>query len=167
VLITADEWIAALELVRHPEGGFFRETYRSHEVLTRHCLPARFTGDRALSTAIYYLLKGEDFAALHRVKQDELWHFYDGSSLTIHVVDPTSTYSAMTLGRDLRKGNIPQAVITAGSLFGATVDDKRAYSLVGCTVAPGFDFADFEMPGREPLCQQYPQHRELIERLTR
>ena len=165
--MTAQAWIDGLQLRRHPEGGWFRETYRSDEGVGRAALPPRFGDDRAFSTAIYFLLEGEDFSALHRIKQDEVFHFYDGSSLTVHVIDPDGNYSALKLGRDWTAGERPQAVVPAGSLFGATVNDTRSYSLVGCTVAPGFDFADFELPPREELCRQFPQHREIIERLTR
>jgi hypothetical protein len=163
----AQLWIDGLQLRRHPEGGWFRETYRSEEVLAGAALPPRFGGDRAFSTAIYFLLDGEDFSALHRIKQDEAWHFYDGSPVTLHVIDPEGTYSTIKVGRDLRAGEVPQAVVKAGCLFGATVNDIRSYALVGCTVAPGFDFADFEMPSREELCRLYPRHRQLVERLTR
>jgi predicted cupin superfamily sugar epimerase len=163
----AKYWIDALKLSRHPEGGYFRETYRSTEVLAKEHLPARFGGDRAFSTAIYFLLSGDDFSALHRIKQDEVWHFYDGSSLTVHVIDPEGSYTAIKVGRDLQRGEGPQAVVKAGCIFGASVDESGSYALVGCTVAPGFDFADFELPGREELCRLYPQHRPIIERLTR
>jgi predicted cupin superfamily sugar epimerase len=163
----ADQWIYGLKLSRHPEGGYFRETYRSEEAVAKDALPARFGGDRAFSTAIYFLLVGDDFSALHRIKQDEVWHFYDGSPLTVHVLDPEGGYSTLKLGRDLRKGETPQGVVKAGCYFGATVDDPQSFALAGCTVAPGFDFADFEMPVRDELCRLYPQHRALIERLTR
>ena len=163
----ATQWIEGLGLQRHPEGGYFRESYRCEEILTKDRLPGRFRGDRAFSTAIYFLLNANDFSAFHRIKQDEGWHFYDGSGLTIHVIDPEGSYLSIKLGKNLAEGELPQAVVKAGWLFGATVNDTRSYSLVGCTVAPGFDFADFEMPGREELCRQYPQHRQLIERLTR
>jgi len=166
-MTAAQTWIDGLKLRRHPEGGWFRETYRSDEGVGRAALPPRFGDDRAFSTAIYFLLEGEDFSALHRIKQDEVFHFYDGSSLTVHVIDPDGNYSALKLGRDWTAGERPQAVVPAGSLFGATVNDTRSYSLVGCTVAPGFDFADFELPAREELCRQFPQHREIIEKLTR
>jgi predicted cupin superfamily sugar epimerase len=160
-------WIDALQLRKHPEGGWFRETYRSKELLSKAALPARFNGDRAFSTAIYFLLDGDDFSALHRIKQDEVWHFYDGSSLTIHVIESAGRHLAIKLGRDLQAAEVPQAVVEAGSFFGTVVNDTRSYALAGCTVAPGFDFADFEMPTREGLCQLYPQHRAIIERLTR
>jgi predicted cupin superfamily sugar epimerase len=163
----AKHWIDGLQLRPHPEGGYFRETYRSEEAIAAASLPPRFGGDRVFSTAIYFLLEGEDFSALHRIKQDEVWHFYDGSALTIHVIDPAGNYSTVLLGRDLAAGEVPQAVVKAGCYFGASVSDRRSYALVGCTVAPGFEFADFEMPGREELCRRYPGHRQVIETLTR
>ncbi len=164
-MTTAAEWIERLGLVPHPEGGHFREAYRAAEVLPAAALPPRFGGDHAFCTAIYFLLQGQDFSALHRIKQDEVWHFYDGAALTVHVLDEAGGYSAIHLGRDT--GEEPLGVVPAGRLFGATVRDGRSWSLVGCTVAPGFDFADFELPGRAELCRLYPQHRALIERLTR
>jgi predicted cupin superfamily sugar epimerase len=163
----AREWIEHLALVRHPEGGWYRETYRSRETIARAHLPARFDGDRAFATAIYYLLESGDFSALHRIRQDEGWHFHDGSSLTLHLIAPDGTYSTRSLGRDPSRGQEPQAVAPAGWYFAATVDEPGSFSLAGCTVAPGFDFADFELPGRDELCRRFPQHRELIERLTR
>jgi len=163
----AGHWIDALKLERHPEGGWFREVYRAAETIPQQSLPERFDGDRCFSTAIYFLLNGTDFSALHRIKQDELWHFYDGTSLTVHMIDPSGDDSTVTLGRNVEEGENLLAVVKAGWLFGATVDDVSSYALVGCTVAPGFDFTDFEMPNREQLVGQYPEHRGVIERLTR
>jgi predicted cupin superfamily sugar epimerase len=160
-------WIERLQLRRHPEGGYFRETYRAQEAVARAHLPARFTGDRALSTAIYFLLEADDFSALHTLKQDEGWHFYEGSSLLIHVIDAGGRHSEVRLGRDISRGEEPQAVVRAGWVFGAVVAEPNTYALVGCTAAPGFDFADFAMPSREELCRRHPQHAALIERLTR
>src|SRR5262249_24506888 len=117
-------------------------------------------------TAIYFLLRGDEFSAFHRIKQDEVWHFYDGSSLTIHIIDEKGEYSEMNVGRSLGEDAFPQAVVKAGCFFAASVNDPRSYSLVGCTVAPGFDFADFEMPNRKEMCKRFPRHREIIERLT-
>jgi hypothetical protein len=163
----ARAWIDHLGLSRHPEGGWFRETYRSAERIARAHLPPRFTGDRAFATMIYYLLEGDDFSALHRIRQDEGWHFYDGSPLTLHLIAPDGSYSAVRLGRRPAHGERPQAVAPAGWLFAATVDEPGSFSLCGCTVAPGFDFADFEMPPRAELLRQLPQHGAIIERLTR
>lgn len=163
----AERWIEELQLRPHPEGGYFRETYRCEESIAQAHLPGRFTGDRSFSTAIYFLLKGTDFSALHRIRQDEVWHFYDGSTLTVDVIDSAGNHAALRLGKEIRVGEQPQAVVKAGCLFGASLSDPNSYVLVGCTVAPGFDFDDFTMPTREELCTQYPQHRHIIERLTR
>ena len=153
---TAQDWIAALPLIPHPEGGYYRETYRSPMAVA---LPG-FSGERAVSTAIYFLLPAGEVSAFHRIKSDELWHFYTGQLLTIHGIDPAGGYSTIELGPGQ-----PQAVVPAGSWFGATVDS--GYALVGCTVAPGFDFSDFELASRSALLAQYPQHRPIIERLTK
>ncbi|WP_257287567.1 MULTISPECIES: cupin domain-containing protein [unclassified Endozoicomonas] len=167
VVKDANGWIEALSLQPHPEGGFFRETYRSDEVVARDSLPDRFSGERNFSTAIYYLLEGNDFSAFHRIQQDEIWHFYDGASLTIHVIAPDGNYCAAILGRDIYNGEVPQFVVTAGCLFAVEVNDSSSFVLSGCTVAPGFDFADFEMPSATQLLSHFPQHAALIERLTR
>jgi predicted cupin superfamily sugar epimerase len=164
---TARQWIESLQLVPHPEGGHYRETYRAAEVIPAAGLPPRFGGPRAFSTAIYFLIQGEEFSALHRIKSDEVWHHYAGCGLTVHVIDAAGEYFALKVGNDLEAGERPQAVVTAGCLFGATVADAGSFALVGCTVAPGFDFADFALPARAELLQQYPRHRALIERLTR
>jgi hypothetical protein len=163
----AQRWIDELELERHPEGGWFREVYRAGESIPHESLPDRFSGERCFSTAIYFLLDGTDVSTLHRINQDEVWHFYDGSSLTVHMIDSDGMYSSVKLGRNVSAGESLLAVVEAGRLFGASVDDRESYALVGCTVAPGFEFADFEMPGRSELLVRYPQHRQLIERLTR
>ena len=155
-------WIDRLALQRHPEGGWFRETYRSTETISQ--LPPRFPGPRCFSTAIYYLLESGDFSALHRLHQDEAWHFYDGSPLTLHLLTPEGVYSTRQLGRLVGE---PQAVIPGGCFFAATVDEANSFTLAGCTVAPGFDFADFEMPPRDDFLRLFPQHRDLICRLTR
>ncbi len=165
--MSAEDWIGTLELQPHPEGGWFREVYRATESIPQANLPARFSGDRVFSTAIYFLLNRSEYSAFHRIKQDELWHFYDGDALTIHLIDPAGEYRQATLGRNHAAGESPLVVVEAGWLFAATVNDLRSYALVGCTVAPGFDFDDFEMPTRAALVAQYPAHRDIIERLTR
>ena len=162
----AERWIRDLQLQRHPEGGWFREVYRASEMIPRRGLPARFTADRSHSTAIYFLLEGSDFSALHRLKQDELWHFYDGERVTLDMIDSDGDVSTAILGLNVDAGEQPMAVVKAGSLFGATAA-ADSYGLVGCTVAPGFDFNDFDMPSREQLLVQFPQHSNLIRRLTR
>jgi predicted cupin superfamily sugar epimerase len=166
-MATAQEWIDRLQLRPHPEGGYFRETYRSQESIAQAHLPPRFTGDRAISTAIYFLLHGGDFSALHRIKSDELWHFYAGSELSIAVFVPNGELFNIRLGNELRAGAEPQTIVPANCVFGAYVPVSNSFALVGCTVAPGFDFADFELLSRAALVREYPQHRDVIERLTR
>ena len=167
VTLTAQECIRLLNLTRHPEGGYFRETYRSVETIPHAALPRRFTGDRAFATAIYFLLEAGDFSAFHRLRQDEMWHHYLGSPLLIHVIDEKGAYRVFCLGCDLERGERPQTIVPAGCFFAASVADDTGFALVGCTVAPGFDFADFEMPSRTELIHAFPQHADRIARLSR
>ena len=160
------KWIDILGLRPHPEGGWFREVYRATEHIPQTSLPNRFTGSRAYSTAIYFLLNGTDYSALHTIKQDEVWHFYDGTALTLHFFDPKGRYSTVTLGKKIQNGEVLMAVIKAGWVFGATVE-PTSYALVGCTVAPGFDFTDLNIPNRSVLLKRFPQYPEIIKRLTR
>ena len=164
---TAAELIQALELAPHPEGGWYRETYRAAESIPRAGLPARFAGARAFATAIYFLLDATTFSALHRIRSDELWHFYAGSPLTLHLLTPAGEHRRLALGAEPARGAAFQATVPAGCWFGAEVERPGDFALVGCTVAPGFDFADFELGARAELCRSYPAHRDLIERLTR
>ena len=159
-------WIEKLQLDPHPEGGYFRETYRSDVVLPREVLPSRFEGARAASTAIYFLMEGENFSAFHRLRSDELWHFYAGSPLLVHAINSTGAYWSVQLGNDPEAGEVPQAVVPAGHWFASHVTDWKSWALVGCTVSPGFDFADFEIGSRAKLTELFPQHRDLILRLT-
>ena len=163
---TAAEWIASLRLLPHPEGGFYRETYRAQDVIVGGHLPARFGGARACSTAIYFLLRGGQVSLLHRIKSDEIWHFYAGSPLTLALIRPDGRLQAHRLGPDPERGESFQVLVPAGCWYGATVDDSAGYALVGGTVAPGFDFADFELADREMLLASFPQHRQTILRLT-
>ena len=165
--MTAKEYINNLGLLPHPEGGYFKEIYRSEGIVSQPNLPLRYSGGRAYSTSIYYLLEGNDFSSLHRLDSDEQWFHIDGSALTIHSITPDGTYVQQRIGKDLANGELPHVVVTHGSWFGGTVDNKESYSLVGCVVAPGFDFDDFELARREELIHRFPHHTELIERLTR
>jgi predicted cupin superfamily sugar epimerase len=165
--MNAEYWMEKLRLEAHPEGGYFRQTYRADLTLAQAALPGGFTGARAASTAIYFLLEGENFSAFHRLRSDEVWHFYDGAPLVVHVIEPEGKVSRILMGRDLEAGQVPQAVVKAGCWFASHVADWSSFALVGCTVAPGFEFADFEMGRREELVERYPLHTELIERLTR
>jgi len=160
-------FIEKLQLAPHPEGGYFRQTYRSDVVIAREALPAGFSGARAVSTAIYFLLEGENFSAFHRLRSDEIWHFYVGEPLVVHVIDAEGKYSRILFGDDPEAGQVLQAVVRAGCWFASHVADGRSFAVVGCTVAPGFDFEDFEMGKRDELAARYPEHRKVIERLTR
>jgi hypothetical protein len=164
---SAQYWIGQLKLERHPEGGFFRETYRAPLLIEQHALPTKFRGRRSISTAIYFLLAGEDFSALHRLAADEMWHFYAGSALLVHSIDLYGNHKVTKLGQHPEAGEEFQCVVPAGDWFGSCLEQPDEYALMGCTVAPGFDFADFEMAERAMLIAQYPQHRPLIEKLTR
>jgi uncharacterized protein len=162
----AKYWIEKLQLGPHPEGGYFRQTYKSNLTIARAALP-ELSGPRAVSSAIYFLLEGKNFSAFHRLRSDEMWHFYAGSSLVVHVIDPAANYSSVLLGSNPKAQQVFQSVVKTGCWFASEVQDHKSWALVGCTVAPGFEFEDFELARREELAQQFPQHRKLIERLTR
>lgn len=163
----ASQFIDELGLERHPEGGWFRETYRAKETVSPAALPQQFNSERSFCTAIYFLLEKGTVSALHRIKSDELWHFYAGARLTIHVITPEGDYWSLLLGADLPGGDSFQAVVPAGCWFGTELSGEGDFSLVGCTVAPGFDFADFALGTRAELQQQFPAHTEIIQRLTK
>jgi len=160
-------WVDKLRLIAHPEGGHYRQSYRSDLSIARAALPRQFTGARSVSTAIYFLLEGENFSGFHRLRSDELWHFYTGNPLLVHVIEEEGRYSEIQLGTDLEAGQNWQAVVKAGCWFASCVRDPGSFALVGCTVAPGFEFEDFELGEREGLTRLFPQHRDLIQRFTR
>ena len=161
----ANYWIEKLGLLPHPEGGTYRRTYECRETVRRESPGSGPAVFRAASTAIVYLLEPGDFSALHRIRSDEMWHFYAGGPVALHCIDPDGNHSSVRLGKDPDAGEVFQAVVPAGTWFGAV--PTAPYSLVGCTVSPGFDFDDFELADRETLLREYPRHREIILRLTR
>ncbi|MCX6237447.1 MAG: cupin domain-containing protein [Bacteroidia bacterium] len=162
-----DQIILKLDLKPHPEGGFFRETYRSAGVISHDSLDHSYKGERNYSTCIYFLLTSEVFSAFHRITQDEIWHFYDGSPIEIHTIAQDGVYAKTVIGPDIDREQVPQFVVPGGSWFAATVINPDDYSLIGCTVSPGFDFRDFELPLRNELISKFPQHEEIIAKLTR
>jgi len=164
--LTAQEIIEKLDLQEHPEGGYFKETYRSDGVIPEASLEEKYKGNRNHSTGIYFLLTSEKFSAFHKVNQDEMWHFYKGTSLKLHTISVNGEYSFVVIGNDLEKGEVPQYTVKGDDWFAAEVIDKNSYSLVGCTVAPGFDFADFVLPSANELIRKFPQHEDIIHRLT-
>jgi predicted cupin superfamily sugar epimerase len=164
----ASYWIEKYGLSPHPEGGYYAETYRATENVPHEALPGRFTGDRSFSTGIYFLLESQNFSAFHRIKADEMWHFYAGEALDIFVIDQeTGQLQIIKLGNNPENGETFQAVVPAGAWFGSRPAKDSAYALVGCTVAPGFDFADFEMAERAALQMQFPELTQIIQELTR
>ncbi|MBL7924164.1 MAG: cupin domain-containing protein [Bacteroidia bacterium] len=153
--------IKNLGLLPHPEGGFYRETYRSGLMLpTGH-------GPRNLNTIIYFLLENQNFSAFHRIRSDEAWFHHAGSTAEIYILLPDGTLEIKYLGGNLQKGDQLQVVVPANCWFASKVPEYNAYMLASCSVSPGFDFADFEIAERAALLSAYPQHREIICSLTR
>jgi hypothetical protein len=152
--------VASLGLAPHPEGGFFRETFRAPLEVDAP------QGRRAASTAIYFLLPAGTFSALHRVRSDEAWHHYDGDPIDLHTIDDDGLHAIARLGRAIARGERPQVVVPAG-VWQAAVPIGATYALCGCTVAPGFDFVDFEMPARGALVERFPALRDVVAALTR
>ena len=159
--MNADDWIQQLQLLPHPEGGYYKETYRSKESV----FFLGFEGRRNTSTAIYFLLKEKDKSHFHRIKSDELWFFHEGSSLEIFCLSENGLQTIL-LGKNSKEGEQLQAIIPAGNWFAAKIKDETGFSLVSCTVAPGFDFQDFELAEKELLEKEFPSHKRLIEVMT-
>ncbi|MBN1998807.1 cupin domain-containing protein [candidate division KSB1 bacterium] len=162
----ADYWIKNLCMSGHPEGGYFKETFRGADMIKTGHLKRGYSGPRHAYTVIYYLLKSGQISVLHRLKSDELWDFYAGGPLTIYGIDPQGRYFEKKLGPDPEKAESFLHLVPAGCWFGAAVDNKDTYTLVGCFVSPGFDYQDYELAEREKLLAEYPQHREMIEKMT-
>lgn len=156
-----------LNLQPHPEGGWFAETYRSPDTVAATALPAHYDSDRCFGTSIYFLLTGDNFSSFHRLKSDELWHFHTGSTLTVVTLDEQGRREDFRLGPNPARGETFQAIVPAGRWFGSFVHEANSFALVGCTVVPGFDFADFELARRDELLRAFPQHDDIIRRLTR
>ncbi len=154
--MNAKELISYLNLIPHPEGGYYKETYRSNDLSVTN-----IGNKRNLSTAIYYLLEGLDKSHLHRIQSDELWFFHAGKPLEVVFIE-NGIWKSIVLGLDLANGEIPQAMIPAGLWFGSHIKEQKGFCLVSCTVAPGFDFNDFEMANRDELSIIYPHLSEKI-----
>ena len=165
--LTIDEIVAHYQMLPHPEGGYYKETYRSAEWIPQHGLPNRFEGNRYFGTAIYFLLDQGNFSAFHRIKSDETWHFYAGQALEIFVLQDNGELQIIQLGNQIQQGETFQATVPAGAWFASRPGPHTSFSLVGCTVAPGFDFADFELAKAEELVKLFPQHASMIRELCR
>jgi len=156
-----DSVISKLGLEKHPEGGYFKEVYRSNEQLKQ--LPERFSGTRSIATSIYFLLGRNDKSHFHKIKSDETWHFYLGAALELHQITEDGTYSMVRIGPDILEGDVLQYTVPKNAWFAAQCIDTNGYSLVGCTVAPGFDFQDFALAKASELIPLCDKEAELIE----
>ena len=161
-----DQIIEKLELIKHPEGGYYKENYRSLGEIKPDSLWREAKEPRSYSTGIYFLLKEHQFSAFHKIKQDEMWHHYLGSTLLLHIIDPNGNYKSIKIGKKLLEGEQLQYVVPANYWFASEVLNKDSFVLCGCTVSPGFDFKDFEMPARDILIKMFPKHRTIITNLT-
>jgi uncharacterized protein len=161
-MISAKNLIKIFDLKKHPEGGFFKESYRSSETISQQALPPRYKGGRCFSTSIYFLLPAGSVSRLHRIASDEVWHFYMGGPLELLQISPDGRMEKVILGQDIAAGQRLQHVVPAGCWFGARPAEDSAYSFVGCTVAPGFDFSDFELANPEALSRSFPDLEEEI-----
>ena len=166
-MLNAAQLIQQYNLQPHPEGGWFKETYKCHEYIPASALPKRFGSNRAFSTAIYFLLEQGNFSAFHRIKSDECWHFYAGDPLRVYVLQPNGHLDIIDLGNDIFQGQQFQYIVPANCWFASRPLPGTSFCFVGCTVAPGFDFADFEMADAASLIAKYPQYQNIIKELCR
>lgn len=162
----SEYWIQHLGLKPHPEGGYFKETYRSNIKIGTKDLPVGFSDNRDISTSILYLLPSNQVSKLHRLKSDELWYFHHGSSIKLHLIDREGKKHSKLLGPRLEKAEQFQVLVPAGIIFAAEVMARDSYSLCGCVVSPGFEYQDYELFDREDLIQAYPKHQEFIEKFS-
>ncbi len=165
--MTVQQLIQQYNLQPHPEGGWYKESYKSIEHISADALPERFSGKRVFSTAIYFLLTQGNFSAFHRIKSDECWHFYAGDPLLVYVLQPNGTLHIVHLGNNIEKGQVFQYVVPANCWFASMPAPSSSFCFVGCTVAPGFDFVDFELANATALSALYPQHQNFITTLCR
>lgn len=154
-----EELVAQLDLRPHPEGGFYKEIYRSDLGVNTA------SGERSIMTSIYFLLTSDNISKFHQIKSDEMWFYHEGSPLTVHMIDESGRYEKIKVG-PAGEENRPQQMVPAGVIFGSTVDEFDSYSLVSCVVAPGFNFEDFRLFSKEELLPKFPEHEEIIQMLT-
>ncbi len=164
-MYNADKLIELLELVPHPEGGYFREIYKSGITFSEST--KQFENNQNLSTSIYFMLKETQVSLFHRLKSDEIWYFHFGSPLRVYFINQQGNLTVHLLGLDIKNGQKPQLIIPAGTIFGAEVIDKKLYTLLGCMVSPGFSYSDFKLFKRDELMARYPEYSEVICKLTK
>ena len=161
---TAGYWIQHLQLKPHPEGGFYKEEYRSNIEISTKELPIGYKTPRRIATSIYYLLRSEDISRFHRLRSDELWYYHSGSAIKIIYIDTEGKKHTHILGKNREKAEQFSLLIPGGCIFCAEVIDSNNFTLASCVVAPGFEFEDFEMFDKEDLIQAYPKHSGLFEK---
>ena len=164
--MNSKEIVKNLNLTAHPEGGYYKENYRSEGLINPNSLWKGVKGNRNYSTGIYFLLEKMQFSGFHKIKQDEMWHYYMGSTLLLHMIKKNGDYKIIKIGKHIEKGEFLQYVVPANTWFASEVMDKKDFVLCGCTVSPGFDFKDFLMPSRNELTNLYPKHTKAINSLT-
>ncbi len=160
-MISSKEIKEKLSMQKHPEGGYFCETYRSPDTYQ----VGENSESRAFCSQIYFMLESADVSTFHRIKQDEMWHFYSGSVLELHKISPDGNYSKVLLGNSKEVFNF-QALIPANTWMAATPREANSYSLIGCTVAPAFDFREFELAERNYLIEKFPDLSDIIIKFT-
>jgi len=160
----AKYWIDNLHLLPHPEGGYYKEVYRDKGVIKQEALAGDFSSDRNFSTAIYYLLQKGNYSCFHRIKSDEIWHIYAGGSINIYYFELGKLHT-LKLGTNLENGELPLCIVPKNTWFAAELSPEPSFALMGCTVAPGFDFTDFEKATNKDLEKYAIHHKGLIERL--
>ncbi len=160
---SAAQWIEDLQLIPHPEGGYYREVYRAAGQLGQDSLPQGMEGSRSYATAIYYLLEAGEVSRFHRIKSDELWFYHSGAPLELVSLTKSGSVESKFLGPDLEAGQQLQLRIPANLWFGARLPPHFSnYSLVSCVVTPGFDFADFQLAAPEDV-EKWPAMRRCPE----
>ena len=162
-----EEIIQKLGLLPHPEGGYYKEMYRSEGVISNADLGSEYEGDRNYSTAIYFMLTSDTFSAFHKINQDEFWFFHSGDPVEFHTIKQNGEHSVIKIGNDIANGESPQHCVYGGDWFAAKVDGENGFALVSCTVSPGSGFRDFVLPSGEELIKEFPQHEKLIKEFTR
>ncbi len=162
---TKDYWVKNLEMSAHPEGGYYSVEYVSPHKISDNELEISFKGQRALASSIYFLIEEGNVSNFHRLTSDEIWYYHDGEPLTVAVITPSGEYISYEIGLDFEKGQRPQVLVPAGSIFGSY--PTKDYSLVSCMVSYAFEFEDFELFKRDDLVKMYPEHVEIINKLTR
>jgi len=163
---SAEYFIKQLKLEPHPEGGHYRRIYESSEFISKENLPKKYGSKRHYSTSIYYLLNKTEVSKFHKLKSDEIWHYYFGSSAMIYIIDESGKLNIKKLGPNIDEGEEFQVIIKSNSWFASELSNKDSFILVGCTVAPGFDFEDFELAEKSDLINNYPDYLDIISKFT-